>query len=125
MREMQFFTITGMIMRSLFGKPATLMYPMVPREYPQSSRGHLEIAIKDCIFCGLCQRKCPADAIIVDRAAKAWEIERLRCVSCSSCSEACPKKCLAMKPGYSLARTTPESKERVHASPAASAEPLA
>jgi len=121
---MQVLTIAGMIMRSLFGKPATLMYPMVPREYPQSSRGHIEIAIEDCIFCGICQRKCPADAITVDRMDKVWEIERLRCVSCTSCSEACPKKCLAMKIGYSPVTTSPESKERVHASPAAPAEPV-
>ena len=115
---MQIFTITGMIMRSLFGKPATLMYPVVPREYPQGNRGHIEIAIEDCIFCGICQRKCPSDAITVDRAAKVWEIERLRCVACSSCSEACPKKCLVMKSGYSPAATSPNVKERIHPSAA-------
>jgi len=123
---MQVFTIVGMIIRSLFGKPATLMYPMVPRDYPQSSRGHIEIAIENCVFCGICQRKCPADAITVDRSAKAWEIERLRCVSCTSCSEACPKKCLAMTAGYSPATTSSEAREQVHASPSsASAEPVA
>ena len=111
---MQVFTIAGMIMRSLFGKPATLMYPAVPRDYVAGSRGHIEIAIEDCIFCGLCQRKCPADAITVDRAAREWEIERLRCVSCSSCSEACPKHCLTMKIGYSPAVISPEAKEKAH-----------
>lgn len=112
---MQIFTIAGMIIRSLFGKPATLMYPAVPREYPQGSRGHIEITIEACIFCGLCQRKCPTDAITVDRAAKTWEIERLRCISCSSCCEACPKKCLTILGGYSPAVSSPEAKERLHA----------
>ncbi|MDA8124089.1 MAG: 4Fe-4S binding protein [Deltaproteobacteria bacterium] len=112
---MQFFTIAGMILRSLFGKPATLMYPVVQREYVQGNRGHIEIAIEDCIFCGLCQRKCPTDAITVDRAEKLWEIQRLRCISCSSCTEACPKKCLAMKSGYSAAVCIPGEKEQARA----------
>jgi ech hydrogenase subunit F len=112
---MPVFTIAEMILRSLFGRPATLMYPAVPREYAQDSRGHIEIAINECIFCGLCQRKCPAQALSVEREAKDWEIDRLRCVSCNYCVEVCPKKCLSMAKGYSSAMTSSGKPEKYHA----------
>jgi len=87
-------------MRSLFRKPATLMYPVVPRDYPERTRGHIAIDIEACIFCGICSRKCPTDAIDVDRNAKTWTIRRMSCVQCSCCVEACPKKCLLNEAAY-------------------------
>jgi ech hydrogenase subunit F len=111
---MPVFTISEMIMRSLFSRPATLMYPAVQREYVHGSRGHIVIDINECIFCGLCQRKCPAQALAVEREAKGWEIDRLRCVSCNFCVEVCPKQCLSMEKGYSSA-TTSGSPEKHHA----------
>ena len=102
---MPMFPIASMIIRSLFGRPATRMYPVVRREFAEGSRGHIEIEIGSCVFCGLCQRKCPTVALSVDRDAKLWEINRLRCVSCSCCVEACPKKSLSMAKGYSPAVT--------------------
>ena len=49
------------------------------------------------------RKKCPSDAIEVDRKAKTWAIDRLRCVICGACVEVCPKKCLSMDTAY----TTP------------------
>ena len=112
---MRVFTIAGMILRFLFGKPATLMYPAVKRDYVQGSRGRIDIAIEDCIFCGLCQRKCPTAALAVDRNAKTWEINRLRCISCNCCSEVCPKKCLTPVSGYCAAVCTAGEVESFHA----------
>lgn len=112
---MQVFTIAGMILRSLFGQPATRMYPAVRRDYVQGSRGHIEIAIEECVFCGLCQRKCPTAALAVDRDAKLWEINRLRCISCNCCCDVCPKKCLSMAGGYSAAVISPGEGEKHHA----------
>ncbi len=112
---MPVFTISGMILRSLFGRPATLMYPFVPREYAPETRGHIDIAVGDCIFCGLCRRKCPTEALAVDREAKTWEINRLRCISCNCCVEVCPKKCLSMARGYSPAVLAAGETEKHHA----------
>ena len=92
--------IGGMIMRSLGKKPATLMYPVIPREWKERTRGRIEIELETCIFCGICARKCPADAIKVERDAKSWAIERMACVQCSACVEACPKDCLLNMAGY-------------------------
>ena len=84
------FSFTAL--KNLFSKPATANYPEVPREYPERSRGHVEINIDDCIMCGICSRKCMSGAITIDRANKTWSIERMGCVQCSACVNACPKK---------------------------------
>jgi len=112
---MPVFTISGMILRSLLGRPATLMYPFEPREYATGSRGHIEIDAGICIYCGLCRRKCPTAALAVDREAKVWEIDRLRCISCGCCVEVCPKKCLSMARGYSPAVPSAGEPEKHHA----------
>lgn len=92
---------TGFALKNLFSKPATSNYPFEPAVYPEASRGHIEIDIDDCIMCGMCQRKCPSDAIKVDKATRTWSIERMGCVQCENCVNGCPKKCLSIKPGYS------------------------
>lgn len=100
------FTKTAM--KNLFSKPATLQYPAKPRVYPERSRGHIEIKINDCIFCGMCARVCPSSAIETAKADKTWSIERMGCVQCAACVNACPKKCLAIVPGY----TEPDSEKQ-------------
>lgn len=96
----QFFTFTKQVMKNLFSKPATTSYPAKPREYPERTRGHVEIRIEDCIMCGLCMRSCPPGAIEVKKAENTWTIDRFDCVQCGYCVEKCPKKCLSIVPGY-------------------------
>ena len=103
------FKIGKVILSSVFKKPATLMYPVVPREYQERTRGHVDIDVDNCILCGSCQRKCPANAITVDRAGRTWEIQRMQCIQCSSCVDNCPKKCLSMGALY----TTPDTYKHV------------
>ena len=91
---------TGTVLKNLFSKPVTIIYPAEPMEYPKRSRGHIEIDINDCILCGLCSRSCPSGALTVDRAAGKWSIDRFDCVQCGSCVEKCPKSCLSIVPGY-------------------------
>ena len=92
--------IGKVVLRSLFKKPATLMYPVVPREWTERTRGRIEIDIDACIFCGICSKKCPTDAITVDREGKSWKIERMGCIQCSCCVDTCPKDCLVNEAGY-------------------------
>lgn len=98
---------TQIALKNLFSKPATSQYPFKPKEYPEKSRGHVEINIDDCILCGICSRKCMSGAITVDRNNKTWTIERMGCVQCQACVNACPKNCLTMAAGY-----TPPSTEK-------------
>lgn len=90
-------------MKSLFRKPATLMYPAVPRVWQERTRGHIEIDESACILCSICAKRCPTNAIVVDRPGRTWTIERMACVQCGACADACPKKCLHMKPEYTPA----------------------
>lgn len=105
---MEIFKIGKIVLSSLFKKPATLMYPAAPAHLQPITRGHIEIDIDSCIFCGICSRKCPADAIAVNRTEKTWNIERMRCIQCNCCTEVCPKKCLRMENAY----TPPDAHKR-------------
>lgn len=106
---MNIMDFASQAIKNLFSKPATTAYPFKPKEYPERSRGHIEINIDDCIMCGLCARKCMSGAITVDRNTKTWTIERMGCVQCASCAQACPKHCLTMVSGY----TEPSTKKIV------------
>jgi ech hydrogenase subunit F len=88
------------VLKNVFSKPATRNYPSVSRAPYDKQRGHIRIDIDNCIFCGMCGRKCPAAAITVTRAQRSWSIDRFQCVMCGSCSESCPKKCLHIDAEY-------------------------
>lgn len=96
---------TKIAMKNLLSKPATSQYPFKPKDFPEKSRGHVEINIDDCIMCGICSRKCMSGAITVDRNSKTWSIERMGCVQCQACVNACPKNCLSMVAGYTAPST--------------------
>ena len=100
MDKIRAFTLAGRMLKNLFRRPATTQYPFEPADYPERMRGHVRMEIGDCISCGLCMRSCPSGAIVVDRKAGIWTIDRFDCVQCGSCVTACPKKCLFMEKGY-------------------------
>lgn len=104
---MNMMNFTKTVLGNLFSKPVTRGYPFEPRQYQERTRGQIGIDIEDCIFCGMCQRKCPTSAIAVDKARKSWTIERFGCIQCGNCVIKCPKKCLHMLNDY----TTPAAKK--------------
>jgi ech hydrogenase subunit F len=99
---MPYFIMAGRTMKNLFRKPATRLYPIKKRPPFTVSRGHITNNMETCIFCGICQKKCPADAISVARKEKTWEIQRLKCIACGCCVDVCPKSSLSMNNAYSL-----------------------
>lgn len=86
----------SIITKNFVKKPATRLYPSVVREPFERTRGRLFNKIEDCIYCGICQKVCPADAIKVDRPDTTWELDAFRCITCNECVLKCPKKCLAL-----------------------------
>ncbi|RXE57013.1 4Fe-4S ferredoxin [Methanoculleus taiwanensis] len=108
---MGFFTMAKTVLQNLFGRPPTRRYPAVPARVGPITRGHVTIDPARCISCGLCMRRCPSQAIRVERAEKVWEIDRFRCIACDACVEACPAKCLIMESGY-IAPVTEKEVER-------------
>ena len=83
------------ILHAVFRRPATRRYPFERRPSPEGARGKLVIDISACTFCGLCQRRCPANAIVVIREPKSWTCDPYACILCGACVEACPKGCLS------------------------------
>lgn len=105
---MSVFGMTRTVLRNLFSRPATRLYPSRMKEPYRSerSRGRIAIDIDACIFCGACAKRCPTDAIVVTKAAREWTIDRLRCCTCNACVEVCPTKCLSMDNRYTSPTTT-------------------
>jgi len=95
---MRFLPFAKTLFKSLGQKPSTHAYPYAPMPKDPLVRGHLAIDINECIFCGVCAKKCPARAITVTKEHREWEIERFQCILCGACTQACPKKCLMMRP---------------------------
>lgn len=103
------------VVKNLVSNPATQMYPYKKRAFYQNTRGSISIQIQDCIFCGLCQRKCPTGALEVLKPNKEWVIQRSRCIMCNACVEVCPKDCLTMETFYSNAYTAAVKESYVQA----------
>jgi formate hydrogenlyase subunit 6/NADH:ubiquinone oxidoreductase subunit I len=63
---------------------------------PDDRRMEVENDIEKCIFCLLCEKNRPTDAIVVSKERKEWQIDRLKCCTHRRCVEVSPKKCLLM-----------------------------
>lgn len=81
------------LFKNLFTGPATRLKMREPFE---KQRGHIDIDIQKCIFCGRCARECPSGCIKVDRKTAVWEINPFECIICGVCVEVCPTKALSM-----------------------------
>lgn len=103
------FDMFGNVIKNLFSEPVTRRYPYEKRECFKNTRGQMGgIEIEKCIFCGICAKKCPSNAINVNREEKSWEIDKFKCIICGACVEACPKKCLYMEEEHQTASYTKE-----------------
>ncbi|ERI94901.1 4Fe-4S binding domain protein [Clostridiales bacterium oral taxon 876 str. F0540] len=101
-----------LITRNLFNKKKTRLFPLsAERPAFERSRGRIVLNPDTCILCSICARRCPADAIKVDRKEGFWELDAYRCIICGECVGACPKKSISMNNDR---RHAAEDKEFVH-----------
>lgn len=103
---MAYFRMTKLALKWALRKPATHPYPFVPRQVIPLSRGTLTFNLAACSFCTVCRKKCPTEAIGVNRNQRKWAIDRLRCISCGACVEACPKKALSLSTAHGVPAVT-------------------
>jgi ech hydrogenase subunit F len=79
---------------------ATRRYPVEIRSTFPETRGRLVNDIDTCIFCGLCQRKCPSQCIEVDKHQATWTLTVFACVNCGVCADHCPTHSLSFQESH-------------------------
>ena len=84
------------VLQKVFRKPVTRRYPFEPRVPFEGARGHIDMDPDKCIYCGLCQKRCPTNCIVVTRKPNTWTMDPYQCIVCGYCVEVCPKQCIAM-----------------------------
>ncbi len=78
------------ILKNLVDGPATRNFPAETRPPFPGARGQIENNIAECIFCGLCAKKCPSGCLEVDKDKGLWAHEPAQCIWCGICVQACP-----------------------------------
>ena len=89
------------VVRSLFKRPATELYPFVRKPTPDRLRGKLVWDPSKCTGCQLCVKDCPSEAIeliVLDKVKKQFVLRyhNDRCTYCAQCVVNCRFKCLNM-----------------------------
>ena len=95
------------VLKSLFLKPATVLYPYVKVQMPDRFRGKIKFTPSLCIGCKLCMRDCPTNAITITKVGDKQfqaEFDLDKCIYCAQCADTCPKKALEATVEYELAQ---------------------
>lgn len=96
------------VLKQFTRKPATIRFPAEPAKRFDATRGHIVFDPSKCTSCSLCQKRCPSQAIVVDRSAKTWTIDRFKCIICLQCVDLCKFKVLSYGNEYSASATPAE-----------------
>lgn len=79
------------VLRNCTRRPKTRLYPVEERQLFPKTRGQIKFELDKCIFCTLCAKRCPTNAISVDRKEKILVFDPFRCIVCEACIEGCAK----------------------------------
>ena len=82
--------------KNLFAKPATVIDPYRDIPVPDNYRGSVVLDREKCVFCGLCQRACPAFCLEVNRKTGTYKYNPSRCIACGRCEEVCNKNAITV-----------------------------
>jgi uncharacterized protein (DUF362 family)/NAD-dependent dihydropyrimidine dehydrogenase PreA subunit len=62
-----------------------LLFPIIDK------LSRIKIDQRKCIYCGMCEKACPAKVIRIDARNKTYHIDAKGCIGCMCCHEVCPK----------------------------------
>ena len=91
--------------RMIFKRRFTVKHPKEQLER-KNFRGKIQWDKNKCIWCGLCEKVCPSEAITVKKDKKEIIIDPFSCIFCGLCAEKCPVQ------AYSFSEEMPEAAER-------------
>lgn len=110
------FEAMGIVLKNLFRKNITLMYPHERWELPEHARWEVEMDYDEdgnhrCTACLICQKTCPDYIINIEtetdeeknKTITRWEYQRGACMMCGLCVEACPYGAIRMGKDYEMA----------------------
>jgi len=103
-------TLEFELLRNLFRKRATILYPFEPSPPPKGFRGKHKLDLEKCIGCGLCARVCPTKAIEMEEknGRKLPVIHLYKCMFCGECADLCPRKAIELTEEFEIAGYTKE-----------------
>lgn len=96
----------------------TVHYPFETLPVSPNFRGHTDLVIdretaeSKCISCGLCERACPSQCIVVrsekpegakKKVLVGYDLDFTKCSLCGNCVEVCPTDALEFSQEYQLA----------------------
>ncbi|MCU0236088.1 MAG: 4Fe-4S binding protein [Acidobacteria bacterium] len=96
------------LLRSLFKKPVTVVYPFQKEAVAAGFRGTVVFDPAKCIGCNICVNDCPAEAIDIIRVSETEKKFKMilhndRCIHCAQCVDSCPTKTYHMDLEYEVA----------------------
>ncbi len=110
--------LAGEALKNIFRRTFTQKYPKVKPPIPEGLRGCVEHDAKKCIYCGMCAKYCPSNAIEVDAKRGIWRFDLGRCLRCGQCEEVCRymvrKNAIRMSPEFEHADRKREGMITVH-----------
>ncbi len=94
------------VFKHSFKKPVTREYPEDRQNLPERFRGVPKWSYEKCINCKICEKVCPANAVIIDKNeddSLSYKLDLSKCIFCGNCAFNCPKQAVYMSKDYELA----------------------
>jgi formate hydrogenlyase subunit 6 len=96
-------------LKNLVKKPFTINYPKEKaKKAPKLFRGKHIFHKDKCIGCGMCEKNCPSNCIIVNKEEKRIRIRLDTCTFCGLCKDVCPVNAIEFSDDFDLSTKNKE-----------------
>lgn len=88
------------LIKNAFSPVYTSKYPFTPYQHFPGTRADVTFDGAKCILCGLCQRSCPAECILIHKEEEKVEYLNTQCIRCGYCVRVCPTNAISQNEVY-------------------------